>query len=78
MLEREPTDAEWQKIERGVELLVNHPVWSADYEESGLLKELQQALLKNQDVQKIFPKLGLKLAYLVEVEKLDKDWFRSN
>jgi hypothetical protein len=73
-LDREPTEAEWGKIEQAIEKVTTHPVWHADLDSTKKLGDLKTALQKNQDVQKIFPKLGLKLAYAVGVEQLDSDW----
>jgi hypothetical protein len=74
LFEREPTDAEWQQIVRGIERLVDHPVWNAKFDASQKMRDLEQALSKNQDAKKSFGGIGLKLAYLVGAEELGSDW----
>jgi hypothetical protein len=73
-IEREPSDAEWTKIEQAVDKVVSHPVWQADLDSTNKLRDLKTALQKNQDVHRLFPKLDLKLAYAVGVESLEADW----
>ena len=73
-LEREPSEEEWERIVEGIELLVEHPIWTADLDATRKTRDLQQALAKNQDARKAFGAVDLKLAYLVKAEQLEPDW----
>ena len=58
------TEVQWGEVRQGVERLINHPAWTAPYEDDRM-KRLKLALEKNQEVPKALEELGLDLSYLL-------------
>jgi hypothetical protein len=77
-LEREPTEDQWKKIGVAVDLILQHPVWSADYNLSNKMKHIELALTKNQNVERAFKAVGLKTGYALGVDKLDDDSLKDS
>jgi hypothetical protein len=76
MLEKQPTEAQSQRIRQAIERLASHPVWSTKFEHSPKMKAVQDALSKNQDAKTALDAVGLKLGYLVGADELSNDWFK--
>jgi len=74
-LEKQPNDTHQQQIRQGIERLVNHPVWTADFDLSPKMKAVRDALSRNQDAKTAFEAVGLKLGYLVGADELPNAWF---
>jgi hypothetical protein len=72
-LEREPTEEQWKRIAAAVDLILEHPVWTADYGFSKKMKEIELALTKNQNVDRSFKAVDLKTGYALGVDKLDEE-----
>ncbi len=72
-LEREPTEEQWKRMATAVDLILNHPVWTADYGLSKKMKEIELALTKNQNVDRSFKAVDLKTGYALGVDKLDEE-----
>jgi HNH endonuclease len=64
----ELTEEQWQRLLAGVDRLVAHPAWTADFEVDDM-QVLKIALEKNQQAQKAFEALALDLPYLLTGDK---------
>lgn len=71
LLEKEPDSQGWAQIEAGLDRLVKHPVWTADFTKSTKMTAVRDALTKNQDAQQSFAAVGLKLGYITGADPLD-------
>jgi hypothetical protein len=76
LLEKQPTEAQTQKIREAIGRLADHPVWVTDFEDSPKMVAVRDALSKNQDAKTAFEAVGLKLGYLVGADELAADWFK--
>jgi 5-methylcytosine-specific restriction endonuclease McrA len=76
-LEREPTEDQWKIIGKAVDRILQHPVWTADYNFSAKMREIEQALTKNQNVERSLKAVGLKTGYALGVDKLDEDVLKT-
>jgi hypothetical protein len=63
-------------IRAGIERAVNHPVWTTKFDLSLKMNAVQDALSKNQDVEKAFSAVGLKRGYVVGADQLPNDWYK--
>lgn len=72
-LEREPTEDQWEKLGDAIDRILQHPVWTADFKLSQKMQEVEQALTKNQNVEKSFKNVGLKTGYALGVDQLDDE-----
>ncbi|GGF76144.1 hypothetical protein [Alteromonas lipolytica] len=54
----------WTQIEKSVELFVNHPIWTADFNTSNKTKFVNEALTKNQNIRGALDDVGCNLGYL--------------
>lgn len=73
LIERDLTPEQWQQVEKGIDLLLNHPVWTAPFTMSKKMTAVSDALSKNQDAATAFGDVGLKLGYIVGADKLPPD-----
>ncbi len=76
LLEKEPTEEQWRRIQDGIRRIVDHPVWTADFGISDKMKAINDALSKNQDAERAFGSVGLKLGYVVGADQLPDDCLR--
>lgn len=69
----EPTSGQWDQIGKGIERIVEHPIWKVDLSHSAKTRDVEQALAKNQDARRAFNVVGLNLGYVVtgELPSLD-------
>jgi hypothetical protein len=74
-LDRVPNDDQELQIWEGIKRIVDHPIWTTDFETSDKTKAVREALLKNQDASNAFAAVGLKLGYAVGADVLPNDWF---
>lgn len=74
LLDKEPDAAMWTTIEGDVARYLSHPVWVTPFDSGAKMKAIQDALSKNQDAAQAFGAVGLKLGYVVGVDKLDPNW----
>ena len=65
------SDDQWQRITEGIDRLVAHPAWTAEYASDGM-RALKVSLEKNQQAQKAFEALALDLPYLLTGHKYPK------
>jgi hypothetical protein len=72
-LEREPAEDQWEKMGEAIDRILQHPVWTADYKLSQKMQDVEQALTKNQNVEKSFKSVGLKTGYALGVDQLDDE-----
>lgn len=70
-LDKMPTTDQWKKIDEGVQRLIDHDVWTASFEYSKKMRNIELALTKNQNLDSAFSAVGLKVGYLVGADKLD-------
>jgi hypothetical protein len=73
MMERIPNETQMAQIRDAIRRLVEHPVWTADFELSEKTKAVGDALSKNQDAKAAFEAVGLKLGYLIGADELSGD-----
>lgn len=66
--EREPDTAQWEQIEKGVQRLVEHPIWSMDLNHSPKTIAVQNAMSMNQNVEDAFRSVDLRLGHLTGLE----------
>jgi hypothetical protein len=74
ILKKAPTEEQWAKIEQAIDRIVEHPVWTADFDSSGKLRRVDNALQRNQDAKQAFEVVGLSAGYaagLAEVSAAD-------
>jgi len=57
-------EAIWTQIEKSVELFVDHPIWTADFETSNKTRAVREALTKNQNIRNALDAVGCDLGYL--------------
>lgn len=67
------TTEDWDKIHDGIERLINHPIWTADWNHSPKTRAVYEALQKNQNAPKAFSDVGLRVGYLVGADPLASD-----
>jgi hypothetical protein len=60
----ELSDDQWKRITEGIDRLVGHPAWTAEFESEEMLA-LKGSLDKNQNAQKAFEGVALDLPYLL-------------
>ncbi len=75
LLEKELSPDSLGKVQADIRRLVEHPVWTCDLSKNPRLREVQNALSKNQDAKRVFENVGLKLGYMVGVDDLDSEIF---
>jgi hypothetical protein len=66
-VEKSPTDQQWNLISDGIERLVSHPVWTADFNSSPEMREVNEALQKNQGVDLAMQNAGLTPGYCLKL-----------
>lgn len=74
-LDKYPDDAQEAKIREGIRRIAKHPLWTAALDHGPRMKALNEALAKNQGVEKAFADLGLKTGYVVGADSLPNDWY---
>ncbi|MEZ5284680.1 MAG: hypothetical protein R2712_07715 [Vicinamibacterales bacterium] len=70
LLEKSPDDVQWAKIEKGIDRLLQHPVWVTDFNHSVKMRAVKDALQKNQDAERAFGEVGLKLGYVMGADQV--------
>jgi hypothetical protein len=73
LMEKEPTEEEWQRITDAIKLLVDHPIWTADLNATEKTRRVRDAFSKNQDAEDALRDAGLTPGYLVG-DKLPANW----
>lgn len=68
--EREPDPAQWDVIEKGIQRMVDHPIWVMDLDKSSKTKAVAAAMSMNQNVEDAFRSVNLKLGYLLDVDTI--------
>lgn len=74
MLEKYPSDERMKALEDSVNRLLEHPVWTADLDGNEKVRSLGEALSKNQNADKSFSDLDLKLGYVIGADDLSDNW----
>jgi hypothetical protein len=74
LMDRDPTDEQWMRISGAIDRLVQHPIWTADFELSARTKRVAEALAKNQDAAEAFRAVSLTPGYLVG-DPLPATWY---
>lgn len=69
-LKGEPTPQRWELIEAGIKRIIEHPIWTADWNHSDKTKAVYEALQKNQNAEDAFEAVGLRLGYVVGADAL--------
>jgi hypothetical protein len=72
-LEKEPSSAKWEEVEKALEKILSHPVWTADFSKSVKMKRVRDALQKNQDAAKAFLDVSLNVGYALGADSLRND-----
>jgi hypothetical protein len=76
LLEKEPEESDWDRIQAALTRLVEHPIWTADPDLSPKVRAVMEALAKNQEAAERFRQVGLTAGYLAGVDKLPNDWWK--
>lgn len=66
-IEKSPTDEQWNLISDGIERVINHPVWTDDLNGSKIMKDVSDALQKNQGVDLAMQAAGLTPGYCLRL-----------
>jgi hypothetical protein len=69
LLRGDLNEKNWSKIESGIQLIIAHNIWTADWNTSAKTKAVYDSLQKNQDAEDAFEAVGLKLGYVVGADK---------
>jgi hypothetical protein len=69
-LEREPDPEQWEKIEAGIQRLVDHPIWTIDLEHSPKTRAVGAAMSMNQNIDDAFRQAFLRLGYVTGVDQV--------
>ncbi|WP_042377031.1 hypothetical protein [Gordonia alkanivorans] len=64
-MSHELDDGQQQQLRDGIERLVAHPVWTADFDRDSRMRDVKVALEKNQGVPQALEAVGLDLSYLI-------------
>jgi hypothetical protein len=75
-IEKSPSKPQWKKIKEAIKRLYEHPIWTADLASTQKARAVSDALSKNQDAERAFNGVGLKVGYLVGADRLGNDWSR--
>jgi hypothetical protein len=59
------TEDQGAELSRAIKLIVDHPVWTADFDRDARMKSVKTSLEKNQETVEAFEGVGLDLSYLV-------------
>jgi hypothetical protein len=59
----------WIRIEAGLQRMVSHPIWTADWNHSAKTKAVYEALQKNQNAEQAFEAVGLRLGFVIGADK---------
>jgi hypothetical protein len=70
-LDKEPTPEKWAEIEAAVDRLLEHPVWTSEYESSPRMQAIQDTLSKNQNAADAFRDVQLRRGYVLGADELD-------
>lgn len=71
LLDKNPSANVWNALEQDVKRLLDHPIWSVDFDHSNKTKAVNAALSKNQDWERAFREVGLTTGYVLGADKLD-------
>ncbi len=75
MLKAPLTRVQLKSITQAIQRMADHPVWTANLETgSQKLRNVDEALKKNQGAEKAFRAVGLDVGYLLHNEALPSDW----
>lgn len=74
-LDKTSNETTEKQIHESIGRLVNHPIWTADFDQSQKTRDFREALLKNQDVVGVANAVGLKLGYVVGADTLPAAWY---
>lgn len=69
-------EAQWEKISKALDQMLDHPIWFKDFEIGEKSKAVEQALLKNQGVKEALDAVGLTFGYIVGGETLRSNWHK--
>lgn len=71
LLEKSITSDNWARIESSIQRLYKHPVWTASEDLSDKMAAVMTSLSKNQNAEKAFSDVELKLGYVVGADNVD-------
>jgi hypothetical protein len=74
-LDKVPSDDQEKQIRGAIQRIVDHPIWTADLDQSAKTRAVNEAMQKNQDIAGAMSAVGLKLGYAVGADQLDNKWF---
>jgi hypothetical protein len=65
-MKADPDNSEkWDKIEKAIERLISHPVWTATSDAGPRMRAVEDALSKNQNIRNAFESVRLDTGYLI-------------
>ncbi|HEY0412225.1 MAG TPA: HNH endonuclease signature motif containing protein [Allosphingosinicella sp.] len=67
-LEREPDQEQWEKIEAGIQRLIEHPIWTIDLDHSAKTRSVNLAMSMNQNIDDAFRQVFLRLGFVTGVD----------
>ena len=70
LMEREPTGKEWEEVETAIAQIVEHPIWTVDWDTSAKTRAVRESLLKNQDAGTAFTSVMLTPGYVVGADPI--------
>ncbi|MGC0238302.1 hypothetical protein [Arthrobacter sp. SD76] len=76
LLEKEPNDAQLEKIADGIQRIADHPIWTCDFDKSRKTRAVEDALTKNQDAVAAFRAVELRGEYVYGAESLPASWWQ--
>jgi len=74
MSQRDLDEKQKDRIRNAIRNIVEHPVWWSDYSISPKMQAVEESLTKNQNYDRAFDNVGLRLGYAVDVDPLASDW----
>jgi len=75
LMDKEISEPNWIKISNAIKNLIDHPIWSCDFELSKKVKFLGDAISGNQNIDEAFKGIGLTVGYLVDADPLSATWY---
>lgn len=74
---REITSERWEEIDAAIQRIVDHPVWTTKFEHSNKLRNIKDALSKNQNAATAFEAVRLEPGYVSGMDKLQARWLED-
>lgn len=71
------SEAQMKEMQESIKLLVEHPVWNADFGRDDSMRAVKAAMEKNQQAEAAFSSVGLTFEYMIvgrEAEAFKSYW----